>query len=103
MKPFNVGQYVKTPDGIGRLLYLTDHQRLNVETKATSVITDHQCQTIETEAASAVVLFGTSATKYSVSVLSPSTQGAYEAASKPKLLYVAIDLESHDAGKIAQI
>lgn len=87
MKPFNVGQYVKTQDGIGRILYLTDYQR----------------QTVETEAASAVVLFGTSATKYPVSTLSPSTQEAHQAAQKPKLLYVAIDLEYRDDGKIAQI
>jgi hypothetical protein len=72
MKHFNIGQYVNTPDGIGRILYLTDHQRLDTETEATSAITDHQRQNVETEAESAVVLFGTSATKYSVSVLSPS-------------------------------
>jgi len=101
MKPFNIGQYVRTPDGIGRILYLTDHQRLDTETKATSSKTDHQCQTIETEAASAVVLFGIHANKYLVSDLLPSTQEAHQAAQKPKLLYVAIDLESRDVVKIA--
>ncbi len=87
MKPFNVGQYVRTPDGIGRLLYTTDYQRQNGETEATS----------------AVVLQGTSANKYPLSILSPSTKEAYEADSKLKLLYVAIDLEPQVAEKIAQI
>ena len=87
MKPFNVGQYVNTPDGIGRILYLTDYQRQNGATEATS----------------AVVLFGISANKYPVSTLSPSTQEAHQASQKPKLLYVAIDLEPQGAEKIAQI
>ena len=75
MLPFNIGQYVKTPDGIGRVLYYTP--------------------------SSVVVLFGTSANQYPLSAL--STLESYQVAQKPEKRYTAIDLEYHGDGKIAQI